>query len=279
METREEFWTRWSPWRHGEAGQGNFADVMRVLRTYESFAEYAAGHLDSTTDGVTVLDLACGAAPMAGPLARAFAARGSTLRRYVGIDFGDPVAMPARVARALAAQGLADRGEYLHHDLAAGLPADLAPRLAGGTLLITSCWGITYLDPEPLRALVAECAALAAARPGGAMLHVNMMSAGQFDRDVLTRRFLAEIVPRHLWAAVRDRDAAPLRAILLAIRALPEMRRFGDEVKHIAKLMPVSAMIDLLRAAGHEPTHLDASALWGQTTSLAVRLPGLPVGE
>jgi hypothetical protein len=52
------------------------------------------------------------------------------------------------------------------------------------------------------------------------------------------------------------------------------MRQFGDEVKHIAKLMPVSEMLGILRAAGHEPMDMDATALWGQTTSLAVRLPG-----
>lgn len=272
---REAFWKRWSAWRHGEPGQGNFADVQRVLGTYEIFAAFAARHLDRAHEGVTILDLACGAAPLAGPLTRAITERGGSIRRYLGVDFADPTWMPERVAAELRRHDLHDRGAYLHHDLARGLPAAIEAHLdAEGPLLITSCWGITYLDPGPLRALVDQCAALAEARRGGALLYVNMMSAGQFDRRVLQRRFLGEVVPRHVLAAARDRSLDPLRRIRLALRALPEMRRFGDEVKHVARLMPVGDMLALLREAGHPPAHVDPSALWGQTTSLVVRLPG-----
>jgi hypothetical protein len=274
MPGREEFWRRWSPWRHGEAGQGNFADVMRVLRIYEIFAEFVSGVVERV-EGVTVLDLACGAAALSGPLARTFEARGGSLRRYVGVDFTDPEWMPGRIARELERHGLSDRGEYLHHNLAAGLPSDLAAHLGdGGTLVITSCWGITYLAPAPLRALVEQCAALAAARSSGAVLCVNMLSSGQFNRQVLTRRFVGEIVPRHLREAVRGRDREPVDALRLAVRALPRMREFGDELQQFVGLLPVDEMLDLLRVAGYPPSRVDATALWGQTTSLAVPLPG-----
>lgn len=279
MSPREDFWQRWSPWRHGEPGQGNFADVMRVLRLYPTFAEHAARHVPRSDRAVTILDLACGSAPMAGPLAEALRARGVALDRYVGVDFADPVEMPSRVARELSRHGLSDRGEYVHHDLSGGLPAGLADRLGSGPLVITSCWGITYLAPGPLRALLLECARLAADRPGGATLHVHMLSAGQFDRDVLTRRFLGEIVPRHVLQAARGLDPAPLRAIGLAMRALPKMRQFGDEVKNVVELMPVSEMLSALRDCGMEPADVDATALWGQTTSLTVKLPGQPLSD
>lgn len=277
MSNRDDFWQRWSPWRHGPPGEGNFADVMRVLRTYETFAAFAAEHVEHPERGVTVLDLACGASPLAGPLARAIEARGGSVRRYLGVDFADPAWMRERVTAELRRHRLDDRGEYLHHDLATGLPADLASRIdRDGPLLIASCWGITYLDLGPLRALVDACAALAASRPSGAVLYVNMMTAGRFDRDVLTRRFLGEIVPRHVWTAARGLDLEPLRDIRRAIKALPRMRQFGDEVQHIARLMPVSDMLTVLREAGHPPARVDGSALWGQTTSLAVILPGAP---
>lgn len=248
---------------------------MRVLRLYPTFAEHAARHVPASPDGVTILDLACGAAPMAGPLAEALRGRGVSVDRYVGVDFADPVEMASRVTRELGRHGLSDKGSYIHHDLASGLPPGITERLGTGPLVITSCWGITYLDPEPLRALLAECAGLAAARPGGATLHVHMLSAGQFDRDVLTRRFLAEIVPRHVFEAARRLDPAPLRAIGLAMRALPKMRQFGDEVKNVARLMPVSVMVEALRACDLRPADVDATALWGQTTTLTVRLAGL----
>lgn len=270
MEPREEFWKRWSPWRHGAAGQGNFADVMRVLRLYETFSDFAASHAPRPEEGVTVVDLGCGAVPMAGPLTQALAARGTRVRRYVGVDFADRDWMPARVAEELSRAGLSDRASYVHHDLAGGLPAlELERR---GALLIASCWGITYLPVERLTALLKQCAALGAQWPGGAVLYVNLMSAGEFDRDVLTRKFLGEVVPGHVWRAARTFDRAPLTHLRLAMRALPRMREFGAEVKHVATLMPDRVFVEALRGAGLEPSARDATALWGQTTSYAVKL-------
>lgn len=272
--TPEEFWRHWSRWRHGEPGEGNFADVMRVLRLHESFAERATTWLDrELCKEITILDLGCGAAQLVGPLARALHVAGCSLRHYVGIDFADPDWMPVRVAREFRHRGLEDRSRYIHHDLANGLPIELTKNLERvGTLLVASCWGMTYLQPERLVVLLRQCTELADGWPGGAILYVNMLTAGQFDRNVLTRRFLGEVVPRHVWAAVRNFDREPLVAIRHALRALPRMRQFGAELKEVASLMPLSVFLDVVREAGHEPMQIDASSLWGQTTSIAVRL-------
>jgi hypothetical protein len=50
------------------------------------------------------------------------------------------------------------------------------------------------------------------------------------------------------------------------------MREFGTELKEVATLMPLSVFLDVLRESGHEALQIDSSALWGQTTSIAVRL-------
>lgn len=275
MSAREDFWRRWSPWRHGEPGGANFADVMRVLALYETFSAFAVDALAADVARgapVTVVDLGCGAAQMAAPLDRALTGAGLSLRRYVGVDFADRGWMTARTDREFARHGLTGRAEYVHHDLAAGLAPLSVPD--GDALLIASCWGVTYLDGDALVSLLRQCAALAAQRPGGAVLSVNMMTAGRFDRDVLTRRFLAEVVPRHLREALRRRDVAPLREIALATRALPTMRAFGAEVVTVARLMPVDDFVGYLSRAGLSPSRVDATALWGQVTSFAVRLAG-----
>ena len=44
--------------------------------------------------------------------------------------------------------------------------------------------------------LVAECADIAARRDDGALLSVSMLTARQFDREVLTQRFMREISRR-----------------------------------------------------------------------------------
>jgi hypothetical protein len=270
-----EFWMRWSPWRHGEPGHGNFADVQKVLGTYQTFAEGAAGQLVAANDEVTILDLACGAATMAGPLVRAIEARGGTVHRYVGVDYADPVWMLVRVAQELTKYKLSDRSEYVHHDLSTGMPAWIPSRLGTrGRLLIVSCWGISYLERAPLVALLEQCVALAAERKDGALLYITTLTAGKFDRNLLTRRFLSEVVPRQVWTAVRNRAIGPVREIALAIRALPKMRQFSDEVCDIAGLKPVSEVLDALREAGLDPAHIDKTALWGQTTGITVRLSG-----
>ncbi len=272
--TPEAFWRDWSRWRHGDAGEDNFADVMHVLRLHESFAERVTSWLDREVGKeITVLDLGCGAAQLAGPLARVVRNAGCSLRQYVGIDFADPDWMPGRVSREFHRHGLEDRSRYIHHDLSTGLPVELDATLErAGALLVTSCWGMTYLQPERLVALLRQIAALAAGWPGKTILYVNMLTAGQFDRNVLTRRFLGEVVPRHVWAAMRNFDREPLVAIRHALRALPRMREFAAELKEVASLMPVSVFLDAVSEAGHEPIQIDSSSLWGQTTSVVIRL-------
>lgn len=221
-----------------------------------------------------MLDLGCGAAQMAPCLARARDADGRALGRYVGVDAADPAWMVPRTAREFAFHGLVGRGSYVHHDLATGLPPSMDDALAGdGPLLITSCWGITYLAHDPLVALLRACDALAATRAAGASMTVNLMSAAAFDRDVLTRR-LSEVVPRHVVRAARDRRLTPLREIRLALRALPRMRAFGDEVQRVAKLMPVPEFLATVQEAGLTVSEVDPSALWGQTTSVRIALGG-----
>lgn len=268
------FWHRWTPWRHGDPGEGSFADVMAVLRLPEAFAAFCARHLPAGATSVTVVDLACGAASMAGPMDRALQARGATMRRYIGIDRADPEWMPPRVARELERHGLQERGEYVFHDLSLGLPEGLAARIPPeDTLLLISCWGISYLDPIPMGALLRQCADLARSRAGQTPFCVNVMSPNRQDKAVLTRRFIGEVVPNHLMAAVRQRDMAPVRAIRLALRALPMMRRFGDELKAVALLIPLQDFEAVVRSVDLEMAERDATALWGATCNYAIRLP------
>ncbi len=275
MTDAARFWAEWSPWRHGPPGGANFADVMRVLRLYERFADFVAAQLPTGARGVTVVDLACGGAQLAAPLSAALSAKGATLDRYVGVDFADPGGLSSRVSSELARAGLEGRGAYVHHDLSTGLPADLGERAHGdGPLLVTSCWGITYLGPAALRTLVEDCVALGARRGGSATLSVNMLTAGQFDREVLTQRFLREVAPRQLRDALRQRRVEPARELALAMRALPKMRAFGDELKRVVTLMPVDGYVEVLAACGLAPRAVDRSALWGQTTSVSVTLSG-----
>lgn len=269
-ETPEEFWTRWTPWRHGPPGTGNFADVMRILRLYEAFAAFAVSRVPSSVRAVTVLDLACGAAPLVGPLRDALAARGVALAQYVGVDFGARAWMEARTAEVFAEVGVSDRARWVRHDLAEGLP-DL-PLDPGEALLVTSCWGITYLDPPRVTSLIRQCARLAEGWRW-AELDVNLLTGGKFDRDVLTRRFLFEVVPADLGRAVVGLDLAPIRRIRLALRALPKMRQFGSEVQQIAGLMPAETFLGAVEAAG-VPLAASETALWGQTSSYAIGLGG-----
>lgn len=273
-----EFWRRWTPFRHGDPGAGNFADVMRVLRLHDDFAEWSVAALSHGSDRgpVTVLDLACGAAQLAGPLDRALQRRGRSLARYVGVDDADREWIVARVGRELARNGLEGRGTFVHHDLSAGLPRGLRAHLGDeGELLIVSCWGITYLPPPALVGVVRECGQLAAewSGPRGALLSVNLTTKGELDRRELTQRFLKEIVPAHLGDALRSRSLSPARQITLALRGLPGMRRFSDELKERQALLPAADFLTLLHEAGHSPEAVDGSALWGQMTCVAVPLP------
>jgi|GEM_PF-4721691 len=267
-----EFWRRWAPWRHGDPGQGNFTDVMRVLGLYHQFAAFVDSHLE-VNGPINVLDLGCGAAQLAGPLARAFERRGARLERYVGIDFADPHWMPARLQREFAREGLSHRGHYVHHDL-----DDPLPELSFGPepLVITSCWCMTYLGPARVASLLRELSAFVAHRREPTQLFLNMLTAGRFDRRVLTRRFVLEVVPRQTWASLTQRDTRPARELHLAMRALPRMRVFGDELAAHVTLMTVQELLAVVEAASAKVDAVDASGLWGQTTSVAIRLRKTP---
>jgi SAM-dependent methyltransferase len=242
---------------------------MHVLGLYRYFASFVARHVP--IDGpLSVLDLGCGAAQLAGPLDRAFAERGAFLQHYTGVDFADPEWMPARIEREFSRTGLADRGAYLHHDLNDKLP-DLA--LRSEPLVITSCWCMTYLGPVRVASLLEELTQLVARRPEPTRVLLNMLTGGRFDRRVLTKRFLTEVVPRQLWAAASRFDVGPARDLRLAMKALPRMRAFGDELAEHVTLMTVPEVIDVVQNVGCVVEAVDATALWGQTTSLALRLP------
>lgn len=265
-----EFWRRWAPWRHGDPGQGNFTDVMQVLGLYRHFAAFVTQHAH-VQGAASVLDLGCGAAQLAGPLVRSFQANGVRLERYVGLDFADPDWMPGRLEREFARQGLTERGHYVHHDLDNPLP-----QLTFGPepLVITSCWCMTYLGAARVSSLLGEFSALVAERPEPTRVLLNMLTAGRFDRDVLTRRFLLEVVPRQLGQSVWSLDWQPARALRLAMTALPRMRVFADELAEHVTLMTVPELLEVVEKAGCVVEAVDASALWGQTTSVAIRLPG-----
>lgn len=267
-----DFWRRWTPWRHGDPGQGNFTDVMRVLGLYRYFANFITAQVPFA-GSVNVLDLGCGAGQLAGPLARAFEERGVRLERYVGLDFADPDWMPGRVAREFAREGLTERGQYVHHDLSDPLPA---LQFGSEPLVITSCWCMTYLGPERVSSLLRELSAFVAGRPEQSWVLLNMLTGGRFDRQVLTRRFLLEIVPRQLWGSLSRWDKQPATDLRLAMKALPRMRVFGDELAEHVILMKVPELLEVVKEAGCEVTAVDATALWGQTTSVAIRLPKSP---
>lgn len=263
-----DFWRRWTPWRHGDPGHGNFTDVMRVLGLYPHFASFVAAHVD-VKGPLNVLDLGCGAAQLAGPLARAFAQTGARIERYVGIDFADRDWMHARVQREFAREGLSERGHYVHHDLNEKLPAlGLGPE----PLVITSCWCMTYLGPERVASLLRELSDFVAHRPGPTHVMVNMLTGGKFDRQVLTKRFLREVVPQRLWASVKHGSTQPARELRLAMKALPRMRVFGDELAGHVTLMLVPELLDVVKNAGCTVEAVDGSALWGQSTSVAIAL-------
>jgi len=263
-----EFWRRWTPWRHGDPGQGNFTDVMRVLGLYHHFAVFVASHIE-TNGPFNVLDLGCGAGQLAGPLAHAFEQRGARLERYVGLDFADPDWMPARLQREFEREGLTHRGHYVHHDLMNPLP-----ELTFGPepLLITSCWCMTYLGPARVSSLLDELSAFVGNRPEPTWLLLNMLTGGRFDRQVLTRRFLLEVLPRQLWTSLKRWDTQPARELRLAMKALPRMRVFGDELAEHVTLMTVPELLGVVEKAGCTIAAVDGSALWGQTTSVAIRL-------
>lgn len=263
-----DFWRRWAPWRHGDPGEGNFTDMMRVLGLYHLFAQFIAKHVPFHGP-IQVLDLGCGAAPLAGPLARAFKAREAFLERYVGLDFADPAWMPLRVHREFVREEMVERGHYIHHDLAHGLPElGLGPE----PLVMTSCWCMTYLGPERVGTLLRELMALTAERSGPKWLFLNMLTGGRFDRKVLTKKFLGEVVPRQIAQSLKTRNMGPARDLRLAIRALPRMRAFGDDLAAHVQLMTVPQVIQIVEEAGCHVESVDASALWGQTTSLAISL-------
>lgn len=263
-----DFWRRWTPWRHGDPGQGNFTDVMRVLGLYHHFAAFVASHVNATGP-VNVLDLGCGAAQLAGPLAQAFERRGARLERYVGLDFADPDWMPARLEREFEREGLTHHGHYVHHDLNNPLPAlSFGPE----PLVILSCWCMTYLGPARVASLLDELSVFAAQRPKPTPLLLNMLTGGRFDRQVLTQRFLREIIPRQLWMSLRHMNMQPTRELRLALKALPRMRVFGDELAEHISLMTVPELLTVVENAGCHVDAVDASALWGQTTSVAIQL-------
>lgn len=271
MTTRSaaDFWRRWTPWRHGDPGEGNFTDVMHVLGLYRYFAAFVANHA-AIKGPLSVLDLGCGAAQLAGPLAQAFAERGAHLSRYIGVDFADPAWMPARVQREFSRHDLTERGHYVHHDLNDKLP-DF--ELTTEPLVITSCWCMTYLGPERLASLLQELSGLVAQRPEPTRVLLNMLTAGRFDRQVLRKRFLAEIVPRQIWASLSRFNSKPARDLRLSMKALPRMRVFGDELAEQVTLMQVPEVIEIVQSVGCVVEAVDATALWGQTTSLSIRLP------
>lgn len=272
MTTRNaaEFWRRWTPWRHGDPGQGNFTDVMRVLGLYHHFAAFVAAHVE-TKGPVNVLDLGCGAGQLAGPLSRAFEKHGARLERYVGVDFADRDWMPARLQREFEREGLTRQGHYVHHDLTDPLP-DLP--FGPEPLVITSCWCMTYLGPTRVASLLDELSAFVAHRPEPTWVLLNMLTGGRFDRQVLTQRFLLEVVPKQLWSSLTQWTTRPARELRLAMKALPRMRVFGDELAENVTLMTVPELLSVVEKAGCTVAAVDGSALWGQTTSVAIRLRG-----
>ena len=278
--TQQEFWQKWTRWRHGDQGTGSFADVMAVLGMPESFARFVAtvaidGNADAKPEQVAVVDLACGSGGLAPMLSVSLAHRGARLAAYTGVDNADPTWVLPRVERAIRCCGLDEHRGFLHHDLSLGLPADLPVHLADADadlLVFTSSFGITYLEQGALDRLICQAAQLAGELDLPALLCVNMLTTGHFDRRILTRRFLTEIVPQQLGGAWRNRSPRNLIALSRAFRALPRMRAFGTELTQVVHPMPVSDFLTRIERLGLAAHATDDRLLWGQTTCVGTRL-------
>ena len=264
-----EFWQKWAPFRESPAGTtdeyGNaipvFEDVMKVLGgVREQFAKAV-----SPKEGEFIVDLMGGSAQMAEPIMDAMWER-DTLAGYASIDGNEFAVNKAEITL----QSLPIPQHIPHysllHDLGQGtLPEGLEGLVTKANptaIRFISSWGISYLDMERLTRLVDSCYALVPDVP--AMVDILMLTGGKFDRNVLTRRFLTNIVPKNALAG-------NFGELGMAMMALPHMRKFGEEIAEVNPIWTPDEIRVELEERGYMTEIVDDNILWGQSTAMRIK--------
>jgi hypothetical protein len=172
----------------------------------------------------------------------------------------------ARDAEAQLARSRIPFTRVLTHDLAEGLPDALFEILRKSRperVRYISSWGISYLDLDALTRLLRQC--LDAGGHGGAprTVDLNMITEGRFDPEVLRRHFIRDIVPVLLLRG-------QVRSLVRALRALPEMRRFGETFQQVVPIWQPDELRTQLEERGFRFVRADHTLLWGQSTALRI---------
>lgn len=244
---QQQYWEKWGNFRCNLSGYGppNFEDVVKLIGVREQFADFVG-----LQSGDTVIDLMAGSGQMAPYFLRTSG--------YIGIDSN--LKLQGDIETRFTSLPIKQR--FIFHDLSEGLPVDNLGRglaeFPGGRNRFTSMWGITYLDAEQFLRLVGECLEF----PNSTDLSFCMITDGSFDPKVLRNKFIKEVVPKMI---VR----AKFRPLVRAMRAIPNMIRFGNTFKEVMPLWYPEEITELLTNNGFN-VEADSTLLWGQSTAIKV---------
>lgn len=258
LEAQKTYWRNWWEFRCMPAGKGNpnFDDVVRLLPVRREFA-----HFVDPQDNTLLIDLMAGSANMA-----PYFQETKKLAGYIGIDSNDLI---EEVARGRLARSGIKRAGFILHDLSQGLPEDKLSKEVHGEnpdpVQYASMWGITYLDAERFTDLVKQCLGSKFNEGRGAIpdLSFCMITDGRFDPQVLRKKFMGEIFPRELKGLHFSR-------LIRAMRALPQMKKFGDSFREVSPIWYPNEIGNLLEKVGLHIDKIDDTLLWGQSTAIKV---------
>jgi len=277
-EAGETFWIEWQKFRCGVTNEGdptpsdepNFYHVVDLLPVIPQFAHFAVSGMrerqKNNKANVTVLDLMGGTAPIAKHLAKRV-----NIAEYVLIDGNPRIEKEAK--RQLEALSIPS-SQVIVHDLSEGLPPSLSERMDqakrnnGNTqteLLVVSNWGLTYLTGKDFLRVMNECFDPNFNNGIPTTVAFNMLTDGGFDPEVLEQHFKREIVPKHILTG-------KFKALKRAKVSVPEIKRFGRQVREVVPIWYPSEIKDLLEQDNFTVDQVNSSLLWGQST--AVRVTG-----